>query len=204
MEDAIPIHLAVEDPLSEAVLRVLLRQSQQRYAIGPCYGKRGFGYLKENILGFNNASKGTPFLVLTDLDRWPCPPALIQAWLPQPKHANLLLWVAVRAVESWILAHHDAFAKFLGIRQDGIPLDVDGIPDPKQFLIRLARSSRRRDLREDIVPPDKSMRKQGPNYNGRLAQFVGEDWKASSGASRSLSLKRTIAALNRFQPVVAK
>jgi hypothetical protein len=48
--DLIPINLAVEDPLSEAVLRTILHQSNRRYIVGNCYSKNGFGYLKKNIM----------------------------------------------------------------------------------------------------------------------------------------------------------
>jgi hypothetical protein len=65
--DLIPINLAVEDPLSEAVLRTILHQSNRRYIVGNCYSKHGFGYLKKNIKGFNNAAQGTPYIVLTHI-----------------------------------------------------------------------------------------------------------------------------------------
>jgi len=64
----IPINLAVEDFLSEAVLRRILRFTKRPYATGTCFCKGGYGYLKKNIAGFNHAAKTTPFLVLTDLD----------------------------------------------------------------------------------------------------------------------------------------
>ena len=69
MNNVIPINLAVEDPLSEIVLRVMLQQSGHHYAVGTCFGHHGFGYLKKRANGFNNVSQGTPFLVLTDLDQ---------------------------------------------------------------------------------------------------------------------------------------
>ncbi len=199
MRNPIPIHLAVEDPLSEDILRVLLKRSRTRYAVGFCYRQGGFGYLKKNIAGFNNAAKGTPFLVLTDLDTAECPPTLMEEWFSRPRHPNLLFRVAVREAESWILAHREALAKFLGIKSDKIPMNVDEIKDPKQCLINLARQSSRSDLRRDIVPPPG--RKQGPDYNGRLAEFVSTYWRPAVAATRSLSLKRTIVALDRFQPV---
>ena len=105
MTVAIPLHLAVEDPLSEAVLRELLCQSGRPFAIGRCYQRGGFGYLRKTIQGFNNAAKGIPFAVLTDLDRYPCPMALIADWLRVPRHSNLLFRVAVHEVEAWILVH---------------------------------------------------------------------------------------------------
>ena len=132
--ESIPINLAVEDPLSEAVLRAILRQSNRPYAVGTCYCQGGYGYLKKTIRRFNNAAKGTPFLVLTDLDKADCPPGLIQAWLPDPKHPNLLFRIAVREVEAWILAHREAFALFAGVQQELIPQDVDALDDPKRSL----------------------------------------------------------------------
>ena len=50
----IPINLAVEDDLSESVLRKIL---QDRYVVGNCYKRGGFGYLKKNIAGFNPSAR---------------------------------------------------------------------------------------------------------------------------------------------------
>ena len=74
-------------------------------------------------------------------------------WLPYPKHPNLLFRVAVKEVEAWLLAHRAAFATFLGISDKFIPQEqVDTIPDPKQFLINLAAKSKKRKVRDAIVP----------------------------------------------------
>lgn len=196
----IPVTLAVEDALSEAVLRALLRQSRNLYAVGPCYRRNGFGYLKKKIDGFNNAAKGTPFFVLTDLDKTECPPTLISEWLSQPRHPNFMLRVAVREVESWVLADASAFAAFLGIDPTTIPSNADGIADPKRFLIKLAAKSPKSDIRRDIVPPAGSSRTQGPDYNGRLIGFVQTHWSPARARKRSSSLARTIGALNTFKP----
>jgi len=95
MNSAIPINLAVEGSLDEEVLRKILRQARRGYVIGTSYGRRGSGYLRRTIHGFNSAARGTPFAVLTDLDRETCPAELIRAWLPQPRHPNFLFRVAV-------------------------------------------------------------------------------------------------------------
>lgn len=192
-----PINLAVEDDLSEAVLRKILRDG---HVVGDCYKRGGYGYLKKNIRGFNVAAKGMPFLVLTDLDSRECAPALIEDWLPVPIHHNLLFRVAVREVESWVLADRDRFAKFLGIRKTLVPVNVDAIDDPKEGLINLARKSRKRGLREDIVPTEGSTAKQGPDYNGRLKSFVEEFWNPYEAMHNSPSLRRTIRAVEKFQP----
>lgn len=98
MTDSIPIHIAVEDFLSEMVLRVMLEQSGRQFAVGACLGRTGFGYLKKKIASFNKAARGIPFIILADLDQTECPPILINKWLPVPKnnrhgHAHCLAGV---------------------------------------------------------------------------------------------------------------
>src|SRR5580658_879547 len=97
----IPINLATEDELSEAVLRRLLGFAERGYEIGIVYRRGGFGYLRRTVRGWNRAAPGIPFMVLTDLDHHPCPRALIDDWLTEPQHPNFLFRVAVREVEAW-------------------------------------------------------------------------------------------------------
>ena len=197
----IPIHLAVEDPVSEFVLKVMLQQSGRNYAIGSCFGRSGFGYLKKSINGFNNAAKGTPFLILTDLDQTDCPPLLINEWLSAPKHNNLLLRIAVREVEAWLLAHRSAFAAFLGIRETLIPNHPDELIDPKRFLIELTAKSRKRRLRDAIIPTAGSTARIGPDYNGQLISYVQNKWKVKEAINHSQSLSKAFHAMRTFQPV---
>lgn len=204
MTPPIPINLAVEDLLSEAVLRKILRESKKNFAVGACFCHGGYGYLKKSLRGFNNAAKAAPFLVLTDLDKAECPPVLLREWLPHPRHPNLLFRVAVREVEAWLLAHREAFAKFLGIQRQLIPPDVDSIVDPKQALISMARKSKKRRLREAIVPPQESTAKVGPDYNGQLSFFVEELWEVAQAQQNSPSLRRTVQAIADFNPRFAK
>jgi len=93
----IPINLAVEDELTEHVIRVLLKATGRPYSVGTVYRRGGFGYLKQKILAFNQASRISPYLVVTDLDKAECPPDLIENWFAcqlvdyqSRKHANLL------------------------------------------------------------------------------------------------------------------
>jgi len=65
----IPIQLAVEDELSEKVLRRLLTDSDRPFHVSSVINRGGYGYLKSKIDGFNKSAKGLPFLVLTDLDQ---------------------------------------------------------------------------------------------------------------------------------------
>lgn len=200
-QNEININLAVEDPPSEAILRKILNQSGCPYSVANCLCRGGFGYLKKKISHFNKAARSIPFLILTDLDNSPCPPQMIKSWLNIPEHPNLLFRIAVREVESWILADRAAIADFLGISEKKIPYDTDSLPDPKACLIQLARKSRSRSLREDLVPPSGATSRQEPNYNNRISDFIRNHWNADTASRHSRSLRRALERLRNFKPV---
>jgi hypothetical protein len=204
VEAVIPVHIAVEDALSEAVLRMLLAQSGRKFSIGSCYQHGGYGYIKKQIAGFNQAARGAPFFVLTDLDQgYPCPAALIADWLHVPEHPNLVFRVAVREIESWVLADREAFSSLLGVRQDLIPRNTDQLPDAKRFLMDAVRRCRKRELRSAILPASGSTAKQGPDYNAPLVEFVESRWRVRRAANNSPSLKRALDVVRAFTPVWA-
>lgn len=190
------INLAVEDDLSEIILRQMLKQSQNNFIVGTCLKRQGYGYLKRIISGLNKAASGSLYLVLTDLDQAKCPLEIINSWLKSPKHPNLLFRIAVKEVEAWLLADRESFAKFLGISITLIPTEVDLITDPKQCLINLTRKSKKRDLKEGIIPDSNSTAKIGKDYNGILSNYVQNYWQVESARLNSPSLKRAMIALN--------
>lgn len=197
----IPVSLAVEGVLDEAVLRHLLAQIGRPFLVEACYGKRGKDYLRQNVARFNYAAAHKPFILLTDLDEEDCPPGLVKRWLPQGQHGNLVLRIAVREVEAWLLADRDQLAGFLGIADTEIPQWPDRQLDPKALVVRLARRSRKRDIREDLVPAHESSSKVGKNYVGRLIHFVRNIWRVDAATrGRSPSLDRAMMALERFVP----
>jgi hypothetical protein len=196
----IPVHLAVEDELSEAVLRRVLKHANRGYAVGITFGRSGYGYLRNSIGGWNRAARGVPFVVLTDLDTYPCPAALLDDWIPSHRHTNLLLRVAVREVEPWVLADPGNLSVFLRVKPSTIPRDPDSLPDPKAVLVDAASRSRSREIRSRVAPRRGSTAKQGPDYNACLIQFVDGDWNIDSAVAASPSLGRTVARLRSFAP----
>ena len=200
MTDPIPINLAAEDELSVTVLRVILKNSGKLFAIGFCRRKGGYGYLKRIAPGLNRAARSTPYLLLTDLDRGECPPILMRDWLPAPKHPNFIFRVAVHEVESWLLGHRQSFAKFTAVSAKKIPTEVDQIENPKEFLVSLARKSKKREIREGIVPMKGSTAKIGPRYNKLLCQYVRNTWNMNEAARHSGSLNRALTAIRNFTP----
>ncbi len=193
---AIPINFACEDILSEAVLTTLVEKSETNFEKGTTYMRRGSGYLKKNIRGFNNAAKGGIYLVQTDLDRYRCPPELLTAGLKNTKNPNLLFSVGVRA---WLMADRDGFATFIGVHGGLVPRAVEDVTDPKSLVIRLARRSRKRTIRDDLLPKKGSTAKQGRNYNAALTGFVLSSWDPGKAAKNAPSLDRLIQRLNHFE-----
>ena len=201
MSTPIPIYLAVEDELSEWVARRALAERPVGYAIGAVFSQGGYGYLKKQAPAFNNAAKRCPFLLVTDLDRTPCPSQLIQDWLVHPKHPHFLLRVAVREVESWLLGDSPGLGAFLGLRKPFNLANPEHLDDPKQELLKLALTCPRRTMREALVWRDQSSGRlfQGPDYNGTLAPFVSKAWDLLGARAKCCSLDRLFLALERVE-----
>jgi len=201
MTSPIPINLAFEDELTESLMLRILHDIPTQYATQTIYNRGGNGYLRRSMAGFNNAAKGTPFLVAADLDTYECPTALIEDWLAgRPQHHNLIVRVAIREAEAWVIADREGFARFIGVNVVRIPTDVEALPNPKETLIQLAARSRNRNVRDDICPPQNSTRRVGPNYNGRLSSFVSQNWNLGTARANCRALDRTINRLLEFRP----
>ena len=195
MNPPIPIHLAVEDDLSESLLRRVLKD-RRAYAVGPVFKRNGFGYLRKNTTAFNNMARVSPVLLLTDLDRQECAPGLIREWLPCPRHSDFLFRVAVREIEAWVLAADKPFAGFLGIRKAISYPRPEELPDPKLELLKLAANWAKRDIRDGLVRRDPAGNlKQGPAYNSTLAAFIDSGWDPAVAAGKCSSFQKLLTAL---------
>lgn len=192
------ISLVYEDGLSEAVMNKLLVSFGNKYEVVNSYPGYGFGYLKANIKGFNQASLVYPHFMLTDLDNYICPSELIQDWINFEVNKHFIFRIAVKEVESWLLADIEGLSSFLKVSPSNFPLNPDLETDPKNVLIQLAKRSRKREIREDIVPINNNA-SIGPNYNGCLTQFVVNYWNIEMAITRSNSLKRAWENLARFE-----
>ncbi len=196
MATAIEISAAVEGIVDEAVVRKLIAHAGA--TPGPVYGKQGKSFLRQRIAGYNNAARWAPWIVLVDLNHdGDCAPPLRNAWLVQPA-AHLCFRVAVREVEAWLIADAERLAPFLGVPRNEVPANPEGLDEPKTTMVNLARSSRRRAIREDMVPREGSGRQVGPAYSSRLIEFASSSWRPDVAAERSDSLRRAINCLKRL------
>ena len=154
------VALATEDVLSETIGKRLLAELGPQMHPGTLLRKDGVGYLRSRMKSWYQMSEQQVVVILTDLDRAVCPSALLDVWFAaSPRPANLLLRVAVRESESWLLADHQAMRKLLGPR-GVLPAEPDQLPDPKQHLLRLATSASR-DVRLDLVKAKGQVCSQG-------------------------------------------
>ncbi len=163
--------------------------------LGIVHGQSGKGNLLKNLFGYNRAAAYSPWLVLIDLDEDELCPALARLqWLPSPS-TKMCFRIAVREVETWLLADQSAIAEFLHVSPSAIPSDPEELRHPKREVVRLASSSRRKDIRRDMVPRPRSCRVVGPAYSSRMAEFALLHWRPSLAAAKSESLTRCIDGL---------
>ena len=192
---AIAITAAVEGDLDHVVVERLILELGAN--AGPVHGRAGRSNLMANLDGYNRAAQFAPWLVLVDLDTDDCAPKLRDDALPSPSQF-MTFRIAVREVESWILADRERVASFLAIGQPSIPLDPDTLLEPKRKIVDLARRSRRSAIKRDLVPREGSGRATGDLYNTRMMEFVQDGvsgWRPEVARQNSDSLDRAIRAI---------
>lgn len=196
--DPIVISGAVEGLLDETVFRCLVEHVG---AIpGPVYGKMGKQRLLQRVDGYNLAARQSPWLVLVDLNGdMDCAPPFRQRWLPNPA-PYMCFRVTIREIEAWLMADRERLARFLGVGVSSVPQNPEMLDEPKLTMVDLARRSRRRGIREDMVPRPGSGRKIGPAYTARLIEFVtsARGWRPAVAAQFSESLDRCLRRLREL------
>lgn len=190
--------LVVEDAPSEAVLRRLVGLAGHTLNVTTVFRAGGFGQIKSRIANFRNACHVVPHIVMTDLDAYPCPPDLLKDWKIGKLPDRMLVRVAVREVESWLLADGEGIAKLIQVPTVKIPGNPDELPDPKQVLLNLARKSKSRRFASEFVPATGSKAKHGPLYNLHLTAFAEKSWDSNRAERASPSLKRAIHRIKEF------
>lgn len=194
------IAVVVEDELSGAIMRRLIAAMGRNFVIDRMINTRGHGQIKSGIGKFRTSSYALPHVVLTDLDRYPCPPALLDNWGATDLPPQLLFRIAVREVEAWLLADREGIAEFLHVAVSKVPHAPEAEGDPKRTLLNLARRSRKRRLAQELVPALGSAAPIGPLYNARLSEFVYDKWNVDQAKLLADSLSRTLNRLSAFLP----
>ncbi len=133
-------------------------------------------------------------LALADHDEAGCVGPKLRRRVPR-QHHNLLLRLAVRELEAWLLADAAALAEHLSVPVASIPATPDKLSDPKQTLINIARRSASGRRVSGMLPRDGYAEVVGPEYTLVMEAFIRDKWRPNLAAKRSPSLARAIRAL---------
>jgi hypothetical protein len=188
------VNVLAEGSTDEPVAKRLLKHSGLE--VGIVYGRNGKPDLLKRLPNYNKAAQFTPWFIIVDLDTdHQCAVHALKKWLPEPSR-GMRFRIAVRAIEAWLLADKENMAQFLGVSLSKLQHNFDLEPDPKETLVDIARRSRSRSIREDIVPRPVSGAKVGPLYVPQLTRFVNELWRPDLASAESESLRRCLQALS--------
>ena len=182
MQEELRIVLIGEDRLCQAVMHRLLQHSGRNFCVVLARIEGGIGKIQQSIPKYCNACRATPHVILADLDQEPCPSALLAKWKLTHMPTSLLIRFAIREVEAWLLADAEGLAQFMSIPRAKVPQDPESLANPKQDLVNLARRSRSKRFKDELVPSTGSRVPIGPLYNERLSQFVQSSWSVERAA----------------------
>ena len=196
------IALATEDELSEEIGQRLAEDAGLE--VGQRLRRDGSGYLRSRVANFCEMARFQPVVVIADLDRAPCPATLVAEWFrARQRSADLLVRIAVREIESWLLADRQAMGELLGRGVRALPTTPDRLGDPKATLMRLA-SRAPRGVRQDLLVTRGAIASQGLGYSSRLCAVVRTTWDPGRAALQSPSLRRTRQRLEELSQRLAR
>ncbi len=189
--------LVVEDDLHLNIARKIIRLVAPTLNIDRTLGRRGNSYIIKNLASFNEAAALKYYVVILDLDKTECAPILIRDIVTFSQNQQLLVNIAVREAETWVLADRKKIATFLGVSEARIRRNVEEISNPKEYLVNLASHSKFRTIRKALVP--ESGAKVGQLYNSTLEQFIRDKWDIRNAMKNSKSLFRFV---NKLRSIV--
>jgi len=194
-----PVFLVYEDELSGSVMQRLIAEVRPQLVIDRSIITHGNARLLAGVAKYAAASKaGIPHIVLTDLDRGAWAPKLLEEWSVPKLEGRMLFRIAVREVESRVLADREGVSHLLGVTLAKVPQHPDECDDAKEELLDLVRRSRSGKLKKDMLPAIGSSAGVGPLYNDVLGTFTRTTWSVDRAAKRSPSLRKAILRLGSF------
>lgn len=195
------IHAVTEGYPDEIVVHALCRTAG--LSATRIYNCRGKANLDAKIAGYNQAVMGWYWLVLRDLNHdADCGPELRERLLPLPA-PYMQFRIVVHEVEAWLLGDRERMGRFLGVAASRISGNPERLDNPKAEVIRLAGMSRRRDIREDMVPRPGSGAREGPAYARRLAEYAENSWRPDTASLICDSLRRCLRRLREWAELPA-
>ena len=148
---------------------------------------------------WSQPSNRMPMLIVRDWDQADnvdCPGELVGKLAGADRPTNIALRIAVRSIESWLMADRDAAAGYF--RTPSIPTDPDSLERPKLALVSACRKSKLKAIREGMAPKGSGGGTVGTDYTRLLTDFARDHWDPRRAAVNSPSLDRTLARLSQL------
>lgn len=167
--------------------------------VGNRYDKGGKFGVQSKIDGYNNDAAHTnmPWLVLLDLNSDECPPSLRNKLLDEAA-PSMCFRIAVREIESWLMGDAESLAFYFGVSRTLIPSEPEKLNDPKESLVKLAKESNKREIREGIARKGSTQLETGPRYTALMRKYAQNHWRPEVAAKRADSLRRAMASLEKL------
>ena len=208
MEDIYCYSFVEDMPSAEVAKKLVLQRNAESsnsviFRSGFPAVTKGYGKIKSMAPALlNMARAGSCTFTLVDLDQANCAPDLIKGWFfsgksIRPFPREVVFRIAVREVESWIMADRNPLAKFLGIPIANFPKYPDELSDPKHVLLNVVRQKGRKKWHREMLPLSPSAQ-IGPRYNEKICEFVTKYWSPDRASASSPSLSRAIESLRKW------
>lgn len=188
-------YFCVEDPLSRAIIRRLIRDLVgDIHLIELLPNQGGFSSMKLKFGEYCTLAQHHSVFILTDLDDAECAPRLRSEWannvgLAKSLPEKLYFRVAEKEVEAWLLADRNNLCDYLGIPYDIIPED-EIFSNPKEFFLNCVKQHGDATAKYELLPEGNA--RVGLGYNSYLTRFAAENWDFQGAAFRNLSLGRAV------------
>ena len=198
--------IACEDSLSKSFCLHVMETYFPSSTFNQIIVTGGVGELKKKITPFIQIANtsGKAALSLTDLDQSASVQILIDDWrggrfFPD----NFFLHVAVKEIESWVLADVNAFSQWSGVPKNKIPQNPDNEYDAKQTLLNIVSKYGKSDIKKDLLPnKDNRTSKVGISYNSSLVSFINNFWRIDEAKLNSPSLKYVDQCLSQYTEII--
>jgi len=157
----------------------------------------GKGTIDRELAKYNNAGRSIPWVVVRDLDTdAPCAGEFVMSRKLKPTRW-FRLRLAVREVESWVLADAEGLSKFIDVDAKWIPTAPDVERDATASLLEVARRASS-SFRRKLLPGKGSSAVVGPLYEATLIEFGERGWDLQRAAMRSPSLRRAQTCMRKL------
>lgn len=147
------------------------------------------------------AARYRAVVVLRDLDEDASCAAELRAAIVGRAPPLLVFRIAVRAVETWLMADRAAFAAHFELEPKVLESDLEALANPRKHLLDLISRHAGRHIRERMLPAPGSRHRQGPLYATDLADFARQAWRPDRAARQDGpdSLVRAIRRLRELK-----